>query len=173
MLQARYEVTTRSDTVLTAVLGSCVAACLWDEEARVGGMNHFLLPGVEGEQPKELRYGVNSMELLINALLNAGARRSALQAKLFGGGQMAEGFAEVGRRNVEFATDFLFREGIVFRGGSLGGTAARKVEFWATSGRARQRAISDDGALFGAELRRTPAVAVESGVVDLFNLPRR
>ena len=32
------------DLVIMTVLGSCIAACLWDSRMRVGGMNHFMLP---------------------------------------------------------------------------------------------------------------------------------
>ena len=40
------------DIVLSTVLGSCVAACMWDRTAKVGGMNHFMLPGeAAGSRP--------------------------------------------------------------------------------------------------------------------------
>ncbi|MEO6377590.1 MAG: chemotaxis protein CheD [Caulobacteraceae bacterium] len=169
VLQGHYEVTGNPETVLSTVLGSCVAACLWDASARVGGMNHFLLPNARaGERSDTLRYGVHAMELLVNALLNAGARRSALEAKLFGGAQITEGFSDAGRLNAEFATDFLDREGIVFRGGSLGGRVARRVEFWAVSGRARQRAVVDGDGVFDGERRGQPRLPVEAGDVQLF-----
>ena len=169
VLQGCYEVTDAPDTVLSAVLGSCVSACLWDEGAGLGGMNHFLLVQPQGaDRGQELRYGVHAMELLINALVRAGARRSALQAKLFGGASMTEAFADVGRLNAEFATDFLKREGIVFRGGSLGGTAARRVEFWAATGRARQRAIQSAEDIFMVERRRKALLPAGAGEVQLF-----
>ena len=109
------------------------------------------------------------MELLVNALLNAGARRSALEAKLFGGAQISEGFSDVGRSNAEFATDFLAREGIAFRGGSLGGHSARRVEFWAVTGRARQRTVLDAEGLFDIERRGQPRLPIEAGDVQLFS----
>jgi chemotaxis protein CheD len=174
VLQGHYEVTSNPDTVLTTVLGSCVAACMWDASARVGGMNHFLLPHARNEGRSDVqRYGVHAMELLVNALLNAGARRSALEAKLFGGAQISEGFGDVGRSNAEFATDFLAREGIVFRGGSLGGRAARRVEFWAVSGRARQRAVVDGDGVFDVERRGQPRLPIEAGDVQLFGTTNR
>ena len=173
VLQGHYEVTSNPDTVLSTVLGSCVAACLWDASAGVGGMNHFLLPhGRVGERTDILRYGVHAMELLVNALLNAGARRSALEAKLFGGAHVTGGFGVAGRLNAEFATNFLEREGIPYRGGSLGGHAARRVEFWAVSGRARQRMVDDADVLFDIERRGQPRLPVEGGDVELFAAPR-
>ena len=155
--------------MLTTVLGSCVAACLWDASAGVGGMNHFLLPhGRVGERTDILRYGVHAMELLVNALLNAGARRSALEAKLFGGAHLTGGFSVAGRLNAEFATDFLDREGIAYRGGSMGGYAARRVEFWAVTGRARQRLVDDTDGLFDLERRGSPHLPTGAGDVELF-----
>jgi chemotaxis protein CheD len=111
-----------------------------DPIARVGGMNHFLLPG-EQERERMMqaeRYGVHLMELLVNDLLKRGARRDRLETKLFGGGQMIEGLVDIGRMNAGFAERFLKNEGINYIGGSLGGNRGRRVEFWPVSGRARQ-----------------------------------
>ena len=52
--------------LITTTLGSCLAACLWQRERRVGGMNHFMLPEGSGDSG---RYGSSAMELLINALI--------------------------------------------------------------------------------------------------------
>src|SRR5690349_15585026 len=73
-------------TVVRTVLGSCIAVCLRDPWAHVGGMNHFLLPaGAQGQQGSA-RYGVQAMEMLINACMQHGADRRCLEAKVFGGG---------------------------------------------------------------------------------------
>ena len=70
---------------VTTLLGSCVAACLFDPESRVGGMNHFMLPDGVGGGADSARFGVHAMELLIDAILARGGDRSRLQAKIFGG----------------------------------------------------------------------------------------
>ena len=95
------------DTVIMTVLGSCIAACLWDNRAGIGGMNHFMLP--EGDSSDvSARYGSYAMELLINEMQKAGARRESLQAKIFGGAQVMAGFTtmNVGERNTRFVRDF-------------------------------------------------------------------
>src|SRR5438046_3886116 len=74
------------DILILTTLGSCIAACLWDRNARIGGMNHFMLP--EGDSG---RYGSYAMELLINEMMKRGAARSTLEAKVFGGGQVIGG----------------------------------------------------------------------------------
>lgn len=128
---------------ITTILGSCVACCLYDERAQVGGMNHFLLPDGTGSAIQLASFGVNAMELLINELIKLGARRDGLQAKLFGGARMIAGLSDVGQKNAEFSVDFLSREGIPCISKSLGGMQARRIEFWPDSGRARQRLLGD------------------------------
>ena len=124
---------------MSTVLGSCVAACLFDPVRGVGGMNHFLLADGDGEEA--MRYGAYAMEVLINDLLKLGASRERLQAKLFGGAKMIERLNDIGADNARFARRFLATEGIPIVGESLGGRRARRIEFWPVGGRARQREV--------------------------------
>jgi chemotaxis protein CheD len=168
VIQGRQAISADPETVLTTVLGSCIAACYWDPTAKVGGMNHFLLPEPTASHSGDgRRYGVHAMELLLNAMFHAGARRTHLLARLFGGAQFSEGW-DVGQRNASFATEFLQREGIPCLGGSLGGSHARRVEFWPASGRVRQRAITGGENLFNVERKRLVHLPPEQGVVQLF-----
>ncbi|MDH5799138.1 MAG: chemotaxis protein CheD [Paracoccaceae bacterium] len=106
-------------------------------------MNHFLLPDKKGQPSDDLRYGVNLMELLINGLLQRGAKKHRLEAKVFGGARMLKGTHDIGRENGEFALKFLQTEGIPCRAQSLGGTAARRLQFSPTTGQVRQRQVFD------------------------------
>ena len=122
LVQGECRVSTDPSVVLATTLGSCVAACLRDPTARVGGMNHFLLPdNPDDEGLVSLRYGAYAMELLINGLLTKGARRERMEAKLFGGGRLSDGLPDIGGKNADFARSFLEREGIPIVGASLGG----------------------------------------------------
>lgn len=124
---------------LSTVLGSCVAACLWDPVALIGGMNHFLLPNAgAGADAVSSRYGINAMEMLINNLLNLGADRRRIRAKLFGGASMSGNLADIGGLNARFAKSFLATEDIPCDAASLGGTSARRITFHPTTGHARQ-----------------------------------
>ncbi|UOA27245.1 chemotaxis protein CheD [Pseudosulfitobacter sp. DSM 107133] len=87
--------------------------------------------------------GVNAMEVLINELIKAGARRESLRAKAFGGARMVDGLSDIGESNAQFTLEFLAREGIVCDGHSFGGTNARNVRFWPATGRVLQRISSD------------------------------
>ena len=179
VVQGEFAVTDDPEVMLGTILGSCVAACMHDPVARVGGMNHFLLPGEKGANstgaqsrtgPQAMRYGVQSMELLLNALYRMGARRERLQVKLFGGARVVDGLSDVGLQNADFAERFLASEGIVMTGGSLRGDQARRIQFWPVTGRVRQMALVDPGRVLEAE-RARPArvpVAADGGELELF-----
>ena len=141
IVQGEYHVSAAPDLAITTLLGSCVAACISDPVARVGGMNHFLLPGNDVTSPLTARHGVHLMELLINGLLKLGAARHRLEAKLFGGARMMNVSGEFGAANARFAQEFLRREGIAITGGSLGGEAGRRIQFWPATGRVRQMLV--------------------------------
>ena len=171
ILPAEYR-TTDAPIALVTLLGSCVAACLYDTTLGVGGMNHFMLPGGGDDDATSARYGMNAMELLINDLLKLGARRNRLQAKVFGGGNVLSGFHvdPVGTRNARFVLEYLAAENIPLRAQDLGDIHARKVGFFPQSGRTfvkrlpATREVGDaERALLG-RLARPPA----SGGVELF-----
>jgi len=144
VLQGEHQVSGAPDVVLSTILGSCVAVCLWDDVAGLGGMNHFLLPfGPKAAAATPERYGVHAMEILINALLKAGARRNRLQAKLFGGAQLSATLSDIGQSNARFAKEFLATEDIPCLAESLGGTSARRVLFRPRTGNVRQLLVPD------------------------------
>lgn len=173
IVQGEHHISHDPDVVLCTILGSCVAACLWDGHARVGGMNHFLLPGDQAANrggSAGMRYGAYAMELLINDLLRTGARRERIQAKLFGGARMMQGLADVGGMNADFAERFLAAEGISVAGGSLRGNLGRRIQFWPISGRARQTFLgAGQSDVFAEEqTRRVPPSVATGGTVELF-----
>ncbi len=168
IVQGEQRLTADPNEVVTTLLGSCVAACMRDPIAGVGGLNHFLLPGDVRRRDESLRHGVHAMELLVNGLLCAGARRDRLECKLFGGANLMRGLTDVGAMNAAFATEFLRREGIANVGGSLGGDRGRRIQFWPVSGRARQVFIqAEDFVDVEPEQRRRPRSAVASGALEL------
>lgn len=157
--QGEFRIGTSEEDILVTTLGSCVATCLCDPVAKVGGMNHFLLPQDVGNGEGNLRYGAHAMELLINGLLKKGAQRHRLRAKLFGGASMIERLGRIGASNAEFAVEFLRTEGIVCEGQSLGGTLARKLRYWPATGRAQQLFVDAADPIAERELRPAAAPA--------------
>lgn len=139
IVQGNFRISDQDGDTFTTILGSCVATCLCDPTARVGGMNHFLLPEGSHGGGDLLRYGLHAMELLINALLKSGAQKQRLQAKLFGGAAMHDGLKDIGRSNADFARRFLAVEGIPCIAESLGGNQGRRIRYWPATGRAQVR----------------------------------
>ena len=162
--QGEHHVSGDESIMLSTILGSCVAVCLHDPQARVGGMNHFLLPESRDEATSESRrYGAYAMEVLINGVLAAGGRRDRLQAKVFGGGRMFDTLADVGTSNANFAERFLRDEGIPIVASTLRGVSARRVHFWPASGRVLQKAVAGE-----VERPKPRPVPVDHGAVELF-----
>jgi len=155
VLQGDYKVTTDPKVAFSTVLGSCIAACIYDEKVGVGGMNHFLLASSSGGGVSA-RYGVHAMELLINGIMKKGALRSNLKAKVFGGAKMSANLSDIGANNADFVQRFLRDEGIPVISSSVGGTSARRVRFHACSGAAQQTHVADDRRL-GEEERAAVA----------------
>ncbi len=151
---------TAAPAILRTVLGSCVAACLYDPVAHVGGMCHFLLPSARDDDGSSTRYGVNALERLINATMGAGADRRRLRVKAFGGAHLFgpdASFGRIGERNSSFIREFFLREGIPLVSELLEGANALKVLFYPHSGKAMVAPVSTSS---GPSLSQREAAAV-------------
>ena len=133
--------TSNEKIIISTLLGSCVSACLWDPVHKIAGMNHFLLSSKRYKKNNPVcvseagRYGVHAMELVINDMLQLGASRKYLNAKVFGGGNVLNGtvsdsnFFCVGDINIRFIKEFLDTEKIPIISSDLGGDNGRIVRF--------------------------------------------
>lgn len=160
--------------LMMTVLGSCISACLWDASARVGGMNHFMLPD-SGNAEGCGRYGTYAMELLINEMIKRGARRETMQAKVFGGAQVMAGFSSmnVGERNTQFVLAYLAMERIPVVSQDVLDIHPRKVCFFPSSGKALVKRLAHaHPETLVVEERRSQAglteKSIHGGSVDLF-----
>ncbi|HOX30695.1 MAG TPA: chemotaxis protein CheD [Spirochaetales bacterium] len=146
---------TATDTIISTVLGSCVAVGLFDAARGIGGLNHFMLPGelrAEAEAGEQLvrdpnaKYGMYAMELLVNELMKLGVRRGDLRAKVFGGGAVLRFTGGVGssipRNNVDFAYEYLREERIPILAADVGGHEPRKIFFFARTGKVLLKRIA-------------------------------
>lgn len=132
--------------MLRTVLGSCVCACIHDPVARIGGINHFMLPDGLEDRALPTRFGVNAMEVLINEVLKLGGDRRRLQAKAFGAAHVlsASGLnPDVPRKNAKFVKEFLANEGIPLMSSRLGGSMPVEVVFITDTGKALVRALGE------------------------------
>ena len=132
-------------SAVSTILGSCVAVCLWDPIAKIGGINHYLLPLWTGQGPVSPRFGNVAVQELLNKLLELGSQKLRLQAKLFGGACVIEAFRQreshLGTKNVQTAEELLEQEGIPLVGRDVGGCRGRKLIFHTDNGTAWVRQL--------------------------------
>ena len=170
-----HYVTHEAGEMIVTVLGSCIAACIRDPAAGVGGMNHFMLPesasGSWGAESASLRYGNFAMERLINDILCRGGRRKCLEIKIFGGAGMIDG-ASIGQQNVDFVEAYLRDEGLAIAARHLGGAHARRINYFPLTGRTlmlemrrEDTGVAADETSYQARLKGEPA----DGSVELFD----
>ena len=167
---------------ISTVLGSCVSTCLWDPALRIGGMNHFMLPGQPGvaASPWEVsgRLGVYAMEVLINKMVHIGADRRRLVAKVFGGARVLQGFEtlDVGALNSKFVLEFLREENIPVLAQDLLGVSPRKIHLFPDTGKVQMRKmhLQSGDALQREERAYLARLSCEpgSGEIELFTSPR-
>jgi chemotaxis protein CheD len=127
----------RDAVEITTLLGSCIAACLYDPTVGAGGMNHFLLPEGRGDGADTACYGINAMELLINELMKLGGDRGRMVARLYGGARVLGDqlrMSRVGEKNTEFVRKYLTTEGIPILDQNVGGGRALRIAMQANTG---------------------------------------
>ena len=131
-------------SLVRTLLGSCVAACIFDPDARVGGMNHFMLPDGCETDWVPTRFGAHAMDALVEALVSLGANRSRLSAKIFGGAHVLRGMAASRRipdDNVAFVRRYLAEARIPVAAEKVGGDLPMLIRFETHTGRAFVRAV--------------------------------
>lgn len=170
------------DGSICTLLGSCVATCLWDPALRIGGMNHFMLPGEPTHTASpwgvSARFGIYAMEVLINEMIHLGADRRRLVAKVFGGARVLQGFEslDVGAKNSEFVLGFLREEGIQVLAQDLLGVAPRKIHLFPATGKVQVKKLhlQPDDAVARQERDYARQLAREAGGgdIEIFKPPR-
>jgi chemotaxis protein CheD len=171
-----HYVSDQPDEMLVTILGSCVAACIRDPVLGIGGMNHFMLPEANGAgwdtASDSMRYGNVAMERLINDILVRGGIRKRLEIKVFGGGNVLNGTANIGHRNADFVEDYLAAENLLIAAHHLRGHLPRRVHYFPLSGkvlllelaRAEQAALVQNENTYKLKIQVEPV----AGSVELF-----
>jgi chemotaxis protein CheD len=139
-------------TNVVTILGSCVAVCLWDPVAKKGGINHFMLPLWNGQGLASPRYGNIAVTKLVEEMEALGCRRSNLEAKVFGGGEvleMKQANFKIGERNIDLAIKMLKQMNIKLKAQSTGGKNGRKILFNTGTGEVRMKYIGNSRGIPG------------------------
>lgn len=115
--------------LVDTILGSCVAVCLYDDQKKIGGINHYMLPLWNGDGLATPKYGNIAIEKLIDRMLQLGCKKEHLKAKLFGGASQINSSMEIGLRNVEVAKELLAQHRIPIIAENVFGKVGRKLRY--------------------------------------------
>jgi len=134
---------------IVLILGSCVGVCIWDEVNAIGGATHYLLPSWDGTGVASPRYGNVAISILVQKLLEAGASRAQLRAKVFGGGCLFDSMREsgahkeqhLGSRNVEMALETLTKAQIPVVATVVGVDRGQRIVFRTKTGDAEIKVL--------------------------------
>lgn len=130
LIEPGYIYVSVQPAVISGVLGSCVAVCIWDRKQKIGGMNHFQYPVVLEKNKATAKYGNVATIALIRMMLAQGSKQKHLEAQIFGGAYNQEiSEKNIGEENIRSAEKILLRENIHVVSSDTGGNRGRKVVF--------------------------------------------
>ena len=132
----------RESTILTHALGSCVAVCLWDPQARVAGLIHVLLPdsriNADRAAVQPAAFADTGIPLLFQTAYAYGVAKKRCQVRLVGGADVTgigAGQTSVGKRNILAARALLWKNGVMLQAEAVGGRDPRNVSMDVADGR--------------------------------------
>ncbi|MGB8951666.1 MAG: chemotaxis protein CheD [Candidatus Aminicenantales bacterium] len=132
------------DVLETLSLGSCVGVVLYDPVAKVGGLAHIMLPesalAKDKARKEPAKYADTAIPLMIKKMIQAGAKRPRINARIIGGANMFKKESErfplnIGERNIEAAKNVLEKAKIPVVAEDIGKDYGRTVEFEVISGK--------------------------------------
>lgn len=142
--------------ILTTFVGSCVALCLYDPQAKIGGMAHIMLPGDDGKissnstnaRSSPGKYADLAVETLVRLMVGKGAAPGRIVAKIAGGANMfvhesGVSLLDIGQRNANAVRRFLKQKAIPLVAEDIGMRHGRRVEFNIGSGKLIVRSSKD------------------------------
>lgn len=136
----------REDEIITYSLGSCVGVCLYDPVVGVGGMVHCMLPAssIDPERARQnpMMFTDTGVIALIQALLDAGAEKRRLVAKVAGAAKLLNdaGTFRIGDRNRIVLRKVLWKNSILISAEDMGGSLARTLTLHIRTGQVMVRA---------------------------------
>lgn len=139
---ADLNVVGNSGILRTTGLGSCVGLTLYDPQVKVAGMAHVMLPTSDIARESQIniaKYADTALPALVDRLVDLGASKRRLVAKMAGGAQMFA-FAgsgdtmRIGPRNVESCKEMLKKLGISLFAEDTGANYGRTIEISSETG---------------------------------------
>jgi len=117
-------------TMISTVVGSCIAVCVFDRKQKIGGMNHFQFPVIRSPKQATARYGNVAVFTLINLMINEGSEPEHIEAQILGGAYHPEITEKnIGLENIKVAKKILTKKKIRIVSEHVGGEKGRKIIF--------------------------------------------
>lgn len=135
-----YVVSSGGGYLVCIGLGSCVGIGIWDPYHKIGGLAHAMLPRFESGRDKAnpSKYADAAVFLMIDELVEMGASKSLMRAKMAGGAQMfqfaSNDMLNIGQKNAEAAREALKKENVPLLAEDCGGNKGRTVTFYPVDG---------------------------------------
>lgn len=129
------------DSLTTLGLGSCIGVALYDPVTKISGLLHCMLP--DSTQIRNntniAKFADTGIEELLKQMMEMGANRTRLVAKMAGGAQMFALSSDnpslrVGERNAQAIRDKLKQHNIRLLAEDCGLNYGRTVEFYSETG---------------------------------------
>ena len=178
VIGGEFAVATDGDNVaLKTLLGSCVALMFYDRKKKIKAMNHFLLPDTN-DNSNDMKYGLYSVEAMLNEMYKIGCLKSDIVAKISGGADIMNLNLKnsIGSRNVEFAKEFCHKEGFRIISEHVRGEHGRLIllaDNFETFIKVTQKTETDSKILSNEkslqiEISKAPVIKEYTGAVELF-----
>lgn len=137
-------------SIRTSGLGSCVGVIIYDPFRKVSGLAHIMLPDSSLSRQSKMndyKYADTAIPILVDQLIEAGAKKASLKAKIAGGAQMFKFSSQsdmmrIGPRNTEAVVAELKRLGIPLLASDTGGNCGRTIEFFPETGELHIRTVN-------------------------------
>lgn len=119
--------------LVTYSLGSCVGICIFDRDAGVGGLLHYMLPESVLSPEKAARnpymFADTGIPALFREAYRLGAAKNRIEVKAFGGAQVLDpnGMFNIGKRNILAMRKLFWQNGVMLGVSALGGTVNRTI----------------------------------------------
>ncbi|MCX5812301.1 MAG: chemotaxis protein CheD [Proteobacteria bacterium] len=134
-------------TIVSTILGSCIAVTIFNRRLKAGGICHAMLPRssfTKGHH--EFRYVDSSILYMLNKFETMGIRKDEMEIKLLGGAdvidRMNESMASIGQKNIEIALEVIRNENLQLKVSDIGGKLGRKVHFYTHTGKVLLKRIN-------------------------------
>lgn len=120
-------------TLVTYSLGSCIGVSIWDPEAKVGGLLHYMLPesalSPEKAKANPAMFADTGIPALFQAAYDLGAVKKRIIVKVAGGSQLLDdnGTFNIGKRNYVMLRKIFWKNGILIDAENVGGSVSRTM----------------------------------------------